>query len=280
MSLPIIGALLALISAVLYGTGDFSGGVAARRIHSYAVLLLSALASIVLACILLLIRPESTLSGRDLFFAAVAGLIGAVGLTFLYSGLSTGSAAVVAPTSGVVSAVFPAVVGILIDSLPKITTLIGFVTAFLGIWLVTRSQDSGNHDPKRGLLLGILAGIGFGGYFVLIAQVSKDNLILPLLVVKIAALLVALVLMWIYRISMPSIKSNSIALLSGTFDFTANGFYLVATQLTRMDVAAVLSSLFPAATVFLSVIFFREKINPGQWVGVVFCVAAIALIVL
>ena len=280
MSSSILGAGLALISAVLYGTGDFTGGAASRRSHSFQVLFLSSLSSIIFALLILIFRPESFLSLHDLLFSAAAGFLGAIGLSFLYRGLSYGSAAVIAPTSGVVSAAFPALVGIFIDDMPDTVTLIGFLIAFCGIWLVTRSKDGKNHHPRQSLLLGFIAGLGFGSYYILIAQVSSSNLLMPLLMVKIAALLAAAILLLVNRISLPRIVGNGLALLAGIFDFSANGFYFVATQLTRMDVAAVLSSLFPAATVFLSVTILKEKISRGQWIGVVLCIIAIALIVL
>ena len=279
MSTNILGVILALISAVLYGTGDFSGGLASRRAHPFQVLLLSSSSSILLAIVLFFFKPEGLMSARDLFFSAIAGFMGAAGLILLFRGLCSGSAAVVAPTSGVVSAALPALAGIFLDGFPRILTLSGFILAFFGIWLVTRSKDDRNGNIKKGLLLGTLAGTGFGGYYVLIVQVSENNLILPLLVVKIAAFILAFALLSFNRYKLPSVMGNGQALLSGIFDFSANGFYMVATYLTRMDVAAVLSSLFPAATVFLSMTILKEKISGSQWLGVIFCIAAIAMIV-
>jgi drug/metabolite transporter (DMT)-like permease len=51
----------------------------------------------------------------------------------------------------------------------------------------------------------------------------------------------------------------------------------LATRYTRLDVAAVLSSLYPATTVALSAWLLAETVTRRQWVGLVFCLAAIVL---
>jgi drug/metabolite transporter (DMT)-like permease len=66
--------------------------------------------------------------------------------------------------------------------------------------------------------------------------------------------------------------------LTGLFDAGGNAFYMLAKQFTRIDVAVVLSSLYPAITVVLSRIFLKEKISRFQWLGVGLCFAAVVLI--
>jgi drug/metabolite transporter (DMT)-like permease len=55
-------------------------------------------------------------------------------------------------------------------------------------------------------------------------------------------------------------------------------FYLFARQLTRLDVAAVLSSFYPVTTVLLAWMITRERVTPLQWFGAMVCLAAVALI--
>jgi drug/metabolite transporter (DMT)-like permease len=69
-----------------------------------------------------------------------------------------------------------------------------------------------------------------------------------------------------------------VALLSGFLDAGGNILYLFATQNTRLDIAALLSSLYPAATVLLSSLILKEKSSLTQWFGVGACIVAIMLI--
>ena len=90
--------------------------------------------------------------------------------------------------------------------------------------------------------------------------------------------IIALVLLWLNRIPFPAPRANPVTLLCGMLDAGGNIFYVLARQFTRLDVAAVLSSLYPASTVLLAALLLKEKISRNQLIGVVICLAAIALI--
>jgi drug/metabolite transporter (DMT)-like permease len=278
VSTGLLGIFCGLISAVIWGSGDFSGGQAARRSTLFQVLALSSLSgvAILLACALLWREAFPTAPG--LMFAALAGVSGSVGLAALYYALSQGHTAIVAPTSAVIGAALPVGFGMFSHGLPPASRLAGFGLAFVGIWLVSQSALPGGAVSKRAFLLGCLAGLGFGGFFILIAQTDPSAVFTPLVVARSVYLFIALLLLRINRQSLLRLTANPIALLAGVLDATGNVFYLLARQFTSLEVAAILSSLYPAATVLLAWLLLKEKVTRTQWLGLVVCLAATGLI--
>jgi drug/metabolite transporter (DMT)-like permease len=63
-------------------------------------------------------------------------------------------------------------------------------------------------------------------------------------------------------------------------DAGGNVFFLLASRVTRLDVAAVFSSMGPAVTVVLSALILRERVAARQWMGVGVCLLATALLAL
>jgi drug/metabolite transporter (DMT)-like permease len=274
----LLGVLFALTSAGVWGGGDFTGGLATRKSSQFHVLALSSFSgiAILLVCIFLLREPLP--SPRSAVWAMLAGASGAVGIAALYRTLSMGHAATVAPTAAVISAAMPVGFSILSEGMSGSVRLAGFALAFVGIWLVSGASGAEDQVSRQGFLLACLAGVGFGGFFILIAQVEPGKVFTPLLIARIMALGVALLMLRIYRLSFPALTSNPTALLAGVLDVGGNVFYLLAKQFVRLDVAAVLASLYPVTTVILARIILRESISRGQWAGVATCLSAIVLI--
>jgi drug/metabolite transporter (DMT)-like permease len=273
-----IGILLALSASLSWGAGDFCGGLAARKINQFQVLLLTTSSSLLLLVLFAVIGNENLPSARDIILAVVAGISGSLGLAALYKGLSLGNTALVAPVAGVIGAIIPTLAGIAVEGLPGILTMTGFALAVVGIWLLSRPKDGSSHLAADGLGLAVLAGIGFGGFLALIAQIKGEQVFTTLVFSKIASLALAILLVRIGRQALPKLGASPVALLSGFLDAGGNILYLFATQNTRLDIAALLSSLYPAATVLLSSLILKEKISPPQWFGVSACVVAIMLI--
>lgn len=280
MILPanLLGILLALTSAAVWGSGDFSGGFATRKTSQFQVLALSALSGIGILVVCALIWRESLPSRMGAIWAMLGGAAGALGMASLYKALSMGNAASVAPTSGVIGAALPVAFSIISQGLPGTTRLAGFFLAFIGIWLVSQTKAGEGRVSRQGFILACLAGIGFGVFFIMIAMVDPGKIFSPLIVARSVTFGIALILLWSNRLPLPALNANPIALLAGVLDAGGNVFYVLARQFTRFDVAAVLSSLYPATTVLLASLLLKERISRAQWFGVAICLAAIALI--
>lgn len=275
-----IGAGMALASAVLYGGADFCGGLATRRSHHYQALVLSSWVGVLTLIGLAVIGGEGWPAPEAARSGALAGVCGALGLAALYRGLATGSAAVVSPVSGVITASIPVVVAAGTRGLPEVAQLVGFALALPGIWLVAAHSSSTAQATRAGLLLGIWSGIGCGLFLVFAADIESGSVFGALGVAKATACLSALALARLKRLMPVTRAGSQAAILTGLIDPVANALYVLASGYTRMDVAAVLVSLYPAGTVLLARLFLKEQIVAVQWGGVILCLVAIVLITL
>lgn len=272
-----VGVLLAISSALVWGGGDFCGGRAATRSDPFQVLALAGMSGILLLLVASLVAGEPLALTWSLLWAGAAGLAGGGGVVALYTGLAVGSAASVAPLAAVAAAVMPVLYGAVVIGLPRLPQLAGFATALAGIWLVARATPRGEAS-WAGLRYGVLAGVGFGAFFILIAQGNVEEVYVPLAVARAMMLLTAVVVLRVRATPFPGLYSNPIGLLAGVLDAAGNVLYLLARQHVRFDIAAVLSSLYPVSTVVLARLVTREPVTTTQWIGAVVCLAAVALI--
>ncbi|MCB0043974.1 MAG: DMT family transporter [Caldilineaceae bacterium] len=272
-----IAALFGLLAAASWGTGDFCGGLATKRSPGYSVVTATEFVGAFLLIALALITGEAWPDGRSIWFSIAAGLAGLLGLGSLYQGLAVGRMGVIAPLSALIGAVIPVAVGLFTAGWPDRMTLIGFAVALLAVWLLAGTGDF--RPTRRDLILAGLAGIGFGFYYVLVAYAGEGGLYWTLTIARFAAgIAFLLFLLATRRPLLPKRSAWGLVGVSGMADVGGNIFYLLATQFGRMDVAAVLSSLFPGMTVLLARVFLDERLTRLQIVGVAAALIAVTLI--
>ena len=275
-----LGSLIAILAASAWGAGDFMGGLATRKNSPYQVVVLVSISGLVILAGAMLLRGETLPAPPDTLWAITASISGTIGIAALYQGLASAQAALVAPTASVVGVALPVILSTILSGPPSAEKWAGIATGALGIWLVSSGSHTPGGDNKRALLLALLAGLGFGGFFILIAQVTPGSIFSPLVISKLTSLLLALIILRLQRIRLPALRHNWLALSAGLFDACGNVFYLLATQLTRLEFAAVLSSMSPAITVLLASLVAKQRVTTIQKVGVGICLAAIVLIVI
>lgn len=272
--------LLALAGAVCYGLSDFVGGLTSRRTAAWPVAFLACFGALLGSVVLAAVVPGSA-HGADWVWAAVAGVGSGVGSGFLYRGLAAGRMGVVAPVSAVGAAVLPVVVGVLSGERPGALVWIGIVLALPAIWLVSREPSSTTETGATGLLDGILAGLGFGVLFAALGQVPSAAGYWPLVVTQLAALGALVVVARLLRQGwLPRRAASWWGLLPGALATAAVLFFLLATERGLLTVSAVLTSLYPAATVLLAVLVLGERIHRPQALGLGLCAAAVVCVAL
>ncbi|MGH2493074.1 MAG: EamA family transporter [Ktedonobacteraceae bacterium] len=294
--------LFGLAASLSWGTGDFSGGLASRRVHVFSVVLTVYVVGVVLLPILALAWSEPLPSWRDTLWGATAGLAGTLGLTAFYRSLAIGRMGINAPITSVLAAALPVIFSAISEGLPRPLQMAGFAVALLAVALVSRPERTSGRP--EGLGLALLAGLGFGSFFILIGQVSAHAIFWPLTASRIASLLFMIVFMRIRgdallpkKPVLPSDMATArvattihdealppkkpvllLLLLAGTLDVAGNVFFVLATHSGRLDVASILSSLYSAVTILLAAIILRERVSRIQAVGIALALGAILLI--
>jgi drug/metabolite transporter (DMT)-like permease len=276
---------LGLSAAAAWGAGDFTGGVASRRAHVFAVLVAAHASGIVLLSALALLVSEPAPARAALGWAALAGIAGAVGLTALWRAFAVGKMGIAAPVAAVLTAVLPVLVGIASAGLPLPRQLAGFACAAAGIWLVARSGGNpaggaGQRGFPRELPFALLSGVGFSAYLVLTQRAGTGTVLWPLAAARCSSMLCGLLGCLAARTRpLPrDRRSLALALLSGLLDSSGNALFVLATRAGRLDVASVLASLYPVSTVVLARLVLRERLSRTQLAGMAATLAAIPLI--
>jgi drug/metabolite transporter (DMT)-like permease len=277
LNTPFFAAGLALIAAFCWGTGDFTGGLAARRSDAFRTVLLSYGVGLVGIVIAALARGEPFTTLPDLGWGALAGLSGMVGLGFLFRGFTLGRMGIVSPVSAVLGTTLPVLFEAFTKGLPRTQQLVGFGVALVGIWLLSRPERLSGR-PK-GLGMAVIAGLGFGGFFTFLSQVGPGAVLWPLAAGRLASVTVMAVYALLSQRKMDLQHSpRGLFILAGVLDVSGNLFFLLAIQNGRLDVTAVLGSLYPAMTALMAWVLLKERITRLQALGVAAAVLAIVLI--
>jgi drug/metabolite transporter (DMT)-like permease len=280
----VTAVLLALASAAAYGLSDFLGGLFAKRHSAWTIALWGQLGALLTAGVVALAVGGAPLP-VDLLWAVVAGVGSALGGAFLYRGLAGGRMSVVAPISAVVSAAVPVAAGVAAGERPAPLAWAGIAVGLVAIWLVARSPDPAEARPRgrtgASIRDGVLAGAGFGLAFAAIGQVREEAGLWPNAVSMLVAVVVLLGTALIVRapLTLPPRRAG-LALLPGVLGALALTLFLLASQQGLLTVVAVISSLYPATTVILAAAVLRERIHPGQAIGLAACATAVALVAL
>lgn len=270
--------VLGLLAALSWGTGDFGGGLLSRRAPLFGVVGVTQVVGMVAALAIAVARGEPVPQGADVAWSVAGGVAGMVGVTALYRGLAVGRMGVVAPTTGVLAAVVPVIVGFVLQGLPGTASLVGIATALAAVVLVTRAPGHADGRPS-GIEWALLSGLGIGAFDICVGQLSHAGAFGPLVIIRLvqAAVLAVLVVAWRqpWRVD----RGASARLVAiGLLDMGGNALFILATQSGQLAIAVILSSLYPVVTVVLAIVVLRERLTRSHVAGIVLTGVAIALI--
>jgi drug/metabolite transporter (DMT)-like permease len=278
--------LLGLTAAVLYGSGDFLGGMATRRTHVLPVLMLADTAGVIVALAAAAMSPGPALAG--LAWGISAGLIGGLGLIIFYIGLATGPMSVVAPVSGLVSTILPVAVALAEGERPGAGVYAGALLCLVAIVMASSAGDTGamprpgRPGPGRAIAYGIASGASFGLFFLLIRNAGQSGELWPVAAGRIGELAIVLIAAAVLRRGLLPRGTGGRLLLAaagaGVIDVVANICYVAATRTGMFGLAVVLSSLYPGITVLLARVVLGERLRRVQRAGLVLAAIGILLV--
>jgi len=279
-------AILALSAAAIYGTADFLGGVAARRTSALAVTVLAHVVGLALLGAALMVLPAAHPTSADLAFGAVAGTLGGVGLILFYRALASGAMSVVAPVAALFGAALPVTVGLGLGEQLSLPALVGIGVAVAAVGLVSREEPVGlDRAPRRvsqhPLVLAVLAGVAFGGFFVMLSRTDAAAGLWPLLAARLASIaLLGGFSLVTGRSLRPTPGSRRLIVAAGAGDMVANVLYLLAVRRGLVSLVAVIVALYPAATVLLAQVVLGERLRRVQVAGLALAAGAAVLLAL
>jgi drug/metabolite transporter (DMT)-like permease len=276
----IMGILLGLAAALLYGSSDFGGGLASRHYGPLRVTVIGSAAATVLAWAALIGSGGPGPSVRAVAWGLAGGLAGGIGTLALYRGLARGLMSVVGPVSAVGAAVVPLAAGIALGERPSVLAVAGVLVALPAIVLVAAS-GSVRGRLGSGLFDGLAAGLAFGILFIALAQAGQHAGMWPVASEQTGTLLVTLAVAVASRepLKIP-VRAAGLPVLAGASSTAAALAYYYATHVSMLAVAAVLTSLYPGVTVLLARALLHERFSPAQRAGLGLCTLAIIAIAL
>ncbi|MFT3872053.1 MAG: EamA family transporter [Nocardioides sp.] len=275
-----MSVLLSLLAAASYGLSDFLGGLVSKRAGAWPVAFVAQVGTCVVLLTVGLLTPGSPTLG-DFGWAVAAGVANGSGTAFLYRGLAAGRMGVVAPVSGVGAALVPVMIALVLGERPAPPVWAGIIAAGPGIWLVSREapQAGTDREPRGGLLDGVLAGLGFGSLFAILAQIPPEAGLFPLALNQaVAAIAVIATAVAVGGDWVPRQRIALVGVVSGCLGAVATFAFLVASNIGYLSIAAVLTALYPAGTVLLAALVLHEHIHRGQAAGLALCGLAVTLV--
>jgi drug/metabolite transporter (DMT)-like permease len=300
-------SVLGLTAAGIWGAADFSGGIGARYLRVYWLLAISHASSLVALLLLANLLHQPRPDARILIYGLISGLAGGAALLVFYYTLSLGSMGTTAAVTGLLTAALPVAFSLITIGAPSNRQLAGFALAAGAIWLISSPSGSSKNVVEaqgKKLVLAVISGIGFGIFLIALRQANSGGLMWPLAASRVGSLTLAIMGGLVFsrdrftveaapQSSLPSSQASgskgkiisrqgmigiALALIAAIFDTSGNIFFVAATRIGRLDVAAVLSSLYPASTILLAIWLLKERTSRRQALGMTAAMVAVVLI--
>jgi drug/metabolite transporter (DMT)-like permease len=278
---------LGLAASAFWGASDFLGGLATRKAHVVLVVAMAHGLSLVLLLLLAWATHSPVPPEHFVFRGLCAGIFGGVGILLYYEALSLGEMGITTALTGLLTALVPVGYSFLTLGSPKFSQIAGFVLAAGAIVLIAYTP-AGRPRPLA-LGLATLAGLSFGVFLVVLNASSGHSLVWQLFFSRVAsASLAGGIVVWVQLRSArnaPTWRKQTrenrflwVAGSAGVLEATGSLLYMRSATEGRLDVAAVLASLYPVVTIVLAAWFLKERTTSSQALGMALALGAVVLV--
>jgi drug/metabolite transporter (DMT)-like permease len=274
--------LFGFLAAASWGSANFAGGLSSRRAGAYQSAIFIEVAGAIFLPVLAVLTGEVFPPWQDWLWCAAARVLGALAMVLFYRAYVSGKFSLVTPVVAVTGAALPVLTGFFLEGALGVQSSAGIILALVSVWLIAFKKIPGENRTGvyfADLKLPLLAGVGFGLYFILLHLGSTHGLFWPLAISRWAGALTLFILFRIQR--QPLLSGTStwpLLLLAFLLDASGSLFYILAGQTGRMDIAVVLGSLYPGVTILLSWLALKERISRTQLAGILVALCGIVLL--
>lgn len=270
-----LGPIAALVSSLGWGTSDYLGGLRSRRLGVLRVLVISQAVSTAVLVAAAVVLAGATPPRGVLVPGMLAGVTEAVAIAALYRGLAIGRAGLVAPASAI-SPVVPLSVSVALGVVPGPLQLVGIALVLVGLVLAAREPLGGGPVDVSSLGHGLFAAVGFGAYFVFMAQASAESVPWALGTARLTALACVLVAAAVAVRSMRMQRRDvGAVVLIGLLVVVADTGYAVSTTAGDLTLVAALAASHPVVTILWSRFHSGELLSTSRWIGVAVTVGGV-----
>ena len=269
---------LALGASISWGVGDFLGGVKSRTLPALVVMAMSQPFGLAALAVAVAVRGRGP-DGPGVAWAALAAVLGTIGIVAFYRGMAAGAISVVVPIAALGSGI-PVIWGLIQGDSVDLLQELGFVAAIGGSVMTTVERGAERRRLAAGTGWGVLAMLAFGAYFIPFHAAARHEWLWPSFLFRVVSVSLVWATVLARKESVRGVRVHLGALVAiGLLDTGGNVLFAAASSSHGLlSVVSVLASLYPVFTVLLAQLVLRERIHAVQNVGVVATLAGVVLI--
>lgn len=264
-----LAAVYALLASLSWGSSDFLAGIESRRSAFWGVALLSQVAALAGATVVLVIAWPAPPPASALWAALLGGVCSAVAALAQYRAFALIKMSVVSPIMAG-AALVPVSVGLARGEHPAPLQLWGVALTIAGIVIISRPSRDAPAEHARvsraGVLLAVLAAVTAGLLLVTLDYAGDADPYWAVAAVRFSSVVILACVVGLRRRGL-GLREGAVPpiVLVGVLIVVANTLFTTASTMGYLSVVAVLGYLSPAIVIFWARVVLHERLRPVQW---------------